>query len=121
VPIAGILIVTGALTATLAIGAVAPQLLLRTLLGESREEPAVALMSRHWCLLLGLVGGLLIYSAFHPEVRFAALIVGAVEKLFFGVLVFSSPLRRRPITVLAAVADAIMALLFVAIMATAPS
>jgi hypothetical protein len=41
------------------------------------------------------------------------MVVGAAEKLTFGVLVIASPLRRRPLTMAVVCADAIMALLYV--------
>ncbi len=74
-------------------------------------------MARHWSLLVALVGGLLMYAAHHPEARLPAMIVGAAEKLVFGVLVVASPLRRRPLTMAVVGADAIMGLLYVLILA----
>jgi hypothetical protein len=44
------------------------------------------------------------------------MIVGAAEKLVFGILVIASPLRRRLLTVAVVCADAIMGLLYVLIL-----
>ncbi|MGA8797985.1 MAG: hypothetical protein WB526_13095 [Candidatus Cybelea sp.] len=73
-------------------------------------------MARHWSLLAALVGGLLMYAGYHPEARLPAMIVGAAEKLVFGILVIASPLRRRRLTLTVACADAVMGLLYVLIL-----
>jgi hypothetical protein len=73
-------------------------------------------MARHWSLLAALVGGLLMYAGYHPEARLPALIIGATEKLVFGILVIASPLRRRRLTIGVVGADAIMGLLYVLIL-----
>jgi hypothetical protein len=73
-------------------------------------------MARHWSLLAALVGGLLMYAGYHPEARLPALIIGAAEKLAFGILVIASPLRRRRLTIAVVGADAIMGLLYVLIL-----
>jgi len=97
-------------------GLVAPRQLLAFLLGEDTSDATVILMARHWSLLVALVGGLLIYAAYNPEARIAAMIVGAAEKLVFGGLVIASPLRRRRLTVAVVCADAVMGLLYVVIL-----
>lgn len=74
------------------------------------------LMARHWSLLAALVGGLLMYAAYHPEARLPALVIGAAEKLVFGILVVASPLRGRRLTIAVVCADAIMGLLYVLIL-----
>jgi len=73
-------------------------------------------MARHWSLLAALVGGLLMYAAYHPEARLPALVIGAAEKLVFGILVIASPLRGRRLTIAVVCADAIMGLLYVLIL-----
>jgi hypothetical protein len=73
-------------------------------------------MARHWSLLAALVGGLLMYAAYHPEARLPALVIGAAEKLVFGILVVASPLRGRRLTIAVVCADAIMGLLYVLIL-----
>ncbi len=93
-----------------------PRQLLALILGESTSDATVILMARHWSLLVALIGGLLMYAAYHPEVRLPATIVGAAEKLVFGVLVIASPLRRRRLTLAVVGADAVMGLLYVLIL-----
>jgi hypothetical protein len=98
------------------IGVVVPRQLLAFLLGEKTSDPTVILMARHWSLLAALVGGLLMYAGYYPEARLPALIIGAAEKLVFGILVIASPLRRRRLTLAVVCADAIMGLLYVLIL-----
>ena len=83
------------------------------LLGERTASPTTPLVARHWSLLVALVGGLLIYAAYHAEIRVPVMIVAATEKLALGVLVIASPLRTRPITLGVVCADGVMAILYV--------
>jgi hypothetical protein len=71
------------------------------------------MIARHWALLVTLVGCLLVYSAYHPEVRPAVMIVAIVEKLAIGVLVFASPWRRRLGAATVAAGDTAIALLYI--------
>ncbi len=98
------------------IGVVVPRQLLAFLLDENTSDTTVILMARHWSLLTALVGGLLIYAGYNPEARLPALIIGAAEKLVFGILIIASPLRRRRLTLAVVCADAIMGLLYVLIL-----
>ncbi|MFZ0682918.1 MAG: hypothetical protein WAM84_08565 [Candidatus Cybelea sp.] len=98
------------------VGVVIPRQLLAFLLGETTSDTTVILMARHWSLLAALVGGLLMYAGYHPEARLPAMIVGAAEKLVFGILVIASPLRRRRLTLTVVCADAVMGLLYLLIL-----
>jgi hypothetical protein len=111
--ISAILVITGALTALAGVGLVVPRQLLDVFLAEKTNDATVILIARHWSLLVALVGGLLIYAAYHPETRVPIMIVAIVEKLALGILVVASPLRKRIITMSVVCADAIMALLYV--------
>jgi hypothetical protein len=115
--VATILLVTGGLTAVIGIGLVLPRQILDFLLGKNTDDRIVLLMGRHWSFLGALVGGLLIYAAYHPEVRVPAMVVGAAEKLALGVLVIASPLRSRLITMAVVCADALMALIYIGLLA----
>jgi hypothetical protein len=111
--IGAILLITGALTALAGVGLIVPRRLLGVFLGETPAGPTELLIARHWSLLVGLVGGLLIYAAYHPEVRWPVIIVAIVEKLAIFLLVVASPLRTRFITMSVVCADAVMALLYI--------
>lgn len=107
-----ILIITGSLTALAGLGYFFPRRLLGLALGLKTDDAATILMGRHWCLLVALVGALLIFSAFHSEIRVPAMIVGLVEKFALGILVLAGPLRTRAMTVAIASADATMAVIY---------
>ena len=115
--VGSLLVVTGALTLVVGVGLVIPRRLLDFLLGLKTDDPTTILIGRHWSLLGALVGGLLIYAGYHPEARFPVLIVGAAEKLTFGLLVITSPLRKRLLTMAVVCADAIMGLLYLLVLA----
>ncbi len=107
-----LLLVTGILTAGAGLGLVFPRQLLAILLGDRTTAPTTLLIVRHWSLLLGLIGGLLIYAAFHAEIRVPVMIVATAEKLVLGTLVIASPLRRRLLTLVVVCADGVMAILY---------
>jgi hypothetical protein len=108
-----LLLVTGILTAGAAIGLIFPRQLLAIFLGERTNESTTLLIVRHWSLLIALVGGLLIYAAYHAEIRAPVMIVAATEKLVLGGLVLASPLRTRLLTLGIVGADAVMAILYI--------
>jgi len=105
------------LTVLVGIGLVAPRQLLDIVLGEKTGDATVLLMARHWSLLGGVVGVLLIYAGYHPETAVPVMLVAVIEKLTFGILVIASPLRRRLLTMAVACADAVMGILYVLFLA----
>ncbi len=111
-----LLLVTGILTAGAGLGLIFPRQLLAMLLGDRTNQTTTLLMARHWSLLVALVGGLLIYAAYHAEIRVPVMIVAAAEKLVLGVLVIASPLRTRLVTLAVVAADAVIALLYVVLL-----
>jgi hypothetical protein len=108
-----ILIVTGALTACTFAAVFAPVAVLRLLFGATRPDQLTIMIARHWALLVTLVGCLLVYAAYHPEVRPAVMIAAIVEKLAIGLLVFASPWRRRLGAATVAGGDTAIALLYI--------
>ena len=110
--IEAILIVTGALTATMLVQFVAPSWMVRHTFGEVPSGAASIALARHWGLLLFCVGALLIYAAFHPTVRESTVVLASVEKAGFVACVFGTSLRQRPIASVMAAGDAIMVLVF---------
>ncbi len=116
-----ILIVTGAITVGASAAIVAPVTILRFLFGERDPDSLTVLITRHWGLLVALVGGLLIYAGYHSEARLPIMIAAIAEKLAIGVLIFSSPARRRIAAATVAGADTVMALLYILILFGGPS
>ncbi|MCK6546366.1 hypothetical protein L6R52_11000 [Myxococcota bacterium] len=80
--ISTILLVTGLVTAAPILQFFAPTLALKLLYQlEPHAEPAGAFFSRHWGMIVGCFGALLVYSASHPEVRAPLMVAAVVEKI----------------------------------------
>jgi len=107
-----ILLITGVATAG-ALGLfLAPVPGMKMLFGQAPSDALSLLIVRHWGLLVGLVGALLIYAGYHAEIRVPTLIVATVEKIAFAIGMFLSPFRRRPAVLVMALADAGMAAVY---------
>ena len=108
-----ILLITGLATAGVLVVFVAPVPVMKVLFGQAPSDALSLFIARHWGLLVCLVGALLIYAAYHAEVRVPTLIVAIVEKvaLVFGLLI--SPFRQRPTVLARALADAGMSAVYV--------
>jgi hypothetical protein len=104
-----ILLITGLATAGALVVFVAPVTTMKVLFAQAPSDALSLFIARHWGLLLSLVGALLIYAAYHAEVRVPALLVASAEKVAFAVGMFLSPLRSRPPVLVMALADAGMA------------
>jgi hypothetical protein len=100
-----ILLITGLATAGVLVVSLAPVPVMKVLFGQAPSDALSLFIARHWGLLVSLVGGLLIYAAYHAEVRVPTLIVAMVEKaaLVLGLLI--SPFRQRPTVLTMALAD----------------
>ncbi len=111
-----ILIVTGAITMGACAAVLAPVAILRFLFGERDPDSLTVMITRHWGLLVALIGGLLVYAGYHAEAQVPVMVAAVVEKLAIGALVFSSRLRRRVAAAVVAGADMAMALLYIVIL-----
>ena len=78
-----ILLVSGALTFTMVYAAIAPNAALRSTFGGTLEGPIAEVVVRNWGALIAIVGAMLIYAAFRPEVRPMVVAVAALSKLIF--------------------------------------
>ena len=87
--IKGIMLVSGAATCTMVYAAIAPQPALRVMFGETLEGPLAEILVRNWGVLVTLVGVMLMWGAFKPQVRFMALVLGGASKLAFIGLVLA--------------------------------
>jgi hypothetical protein len=107
-----ILLITGLLTAGAVVVFLAPVPMMKMLFGQAPSGVLSLLIARHWGLLVFLVGALVVYSAYHAEVRVPTLIVAIAEKtvLVLGLLI--SPFRRRSVVLVMALADASMATVY---------
>ena len=107
-----ILLITGLATAGALVLFLAPVTMMKMLFGQAPDDALSLLIARHWGLLVCLVGALLIYAAYHAEIRVPTLIVAVVEKAAFALGVLLSPFRRRPAVLGIALADAGMAAVY---------
>ena len=88
-----IMIVSGALTATMIYTAIAPEAALQSTFGETLNGPLAQIVVRNWGALIALVGAMLIYGAFDPPGRPLILIIAGVSKAIFIALVLSQGRR----------------------------
>ena len=107
-----IMIVSGILTCTMFYAAINPRAALRFTFGETLEGPVANIVVRNWGALIGLVGAMLIYGAFHQEGRTIVLMVAGVSKLIFIGLVLSQGKRFLSRAGVAIAADSIMVALY---------
>jgi hypothetical protein len=84
-----LLLVSGALTCTMVYAAVAPEAALESMFGTTLGGPAAEVVVRNWGALIALVGAMLIYAAFRPEVRTLVVAVAGIGKLIFIGLVLA--------------------------------
>jgi hypothetical protein len=112
-----ILLITGLATSGALVLTLAPSAMVKMLFGQAPSDPLSLLIVRHWGLLVGLVGALLVYAAYHVEIRVPVLIVAVVEKAAFVLAMVASPFRRRPAVLVMAAADAGMAAVYLAYLA----
>jgi hypothetical protein len=107
-----ILVITGLATAGALVVFLAPVPVLKMLFGQAPSDALSLLIARHWGLLVGLVGALLVYAAYDAKIRVPTLIVAIVEKAALVLGVFISPFRQRPPVLGMALADAGMAAVY---------
>ena len=81
------MLISGIATSTMFAAVLAPDWMLSTMFGESPNGPLSNIVVRNWGLLVGLVGLLLIYGAFDPAIRKAAILFAIVSKTSFILLV----------------------------------
>ncbi len=108
-----ILIITGATTAMALAQFIAPASISRIICGTAPTDVVGITLARHWGLLVFLVGVLLIYAAFHPEVREPVMVVAGIEKIAFSLGIFGTSLRRHPIAAGIAATDTLIPLVYV--------
>jgi hypothetical protein len=91
--IKGIMLTAGVLTSTMLYAAVAPRAALRSTFGEELNGPVAEIVVRNWGALIGLIGAMLLYGAFHPSSRSLVLTVAGLSKVVFICLVLSQGAR----------------------------
>ena len=107
-----ILLITGLATAGALTLSLAPVRMSNLIFGRPPADELGLVIARHWGLLVGLVGALIVYSAYHAEVRVPTLLVAIAEKAAFALGIFLLPFRRRPMVLALALADAGMSAIY---------
>jgi hypothetical protein len=107
-----ILLITGLVTAGVLVVFLAPATMMKMLFGQAPSDAASLFIVCHWGLVVCLVGALLVYAAYHPEVRVPTLIVAIVEKAAIALGLLISPLRSRPALLAMVLADGGMAAVY---------
>jgi hypothetical protein len=88
-----IMLAAGVLTLTMLYPAIAPQAALRGMFGETLDGPLAEIVVRNWAVLIAIVGAMLIYGAYHAAVRPLVLVVAALSKLVFILLILAQGSR----------------------------
>lgn len=110
-----VLLVCGLMTFSLVQGIVAPRSIWRTWFGEAEPSAAATLLMRSWASLVAFGGLFIIYAAFTPEVRSAALVMVGAGKAMFVTLILADAKRfLKGQAVLAVVVDSLMVAIFAA-------
>ena len=114
-----IMLVSGLLTCSMLFTAIAPQLVLSSMFGMTLEGAVAEIVVRNWGALIGLVGAMLIYGAYHSPTRSLVLVVASVSKLIFIslVLLYGKQYLGHQAGV-AVVGDLLMVVLFVIYLAS---
>ena len=113
-----VMLVSGALTCTMLYVVIAPEAALRTTFGESLTGPLADVIVRNWAAMIVIGGAMLIYGAFDPPSRPPILMMTALGKAAFIVLVLSHGARYlSQQAVVAVVLDSVMVVLFAAYLA----
>lgn len=110
--VAGVMIASGLLTLTMLYAAVAPAAAVQQMFGESIGGAMEAVVVRNWGVLIGLMGGLLIFGALNPGSRRLALVVAGVSKIAFIGLILAQGDRYLGGLGAAIAIDSVMIVLF---------
>lgn len=109
-----VMLVSGALTLTMVQAAFAPQAALRSTFGDSLEGPLAEIVVRNWGALIALIGAMLIYGAFRPQMRRLILAVASTSKIIFIYLILLYGTQYLDKVGVAVVVDSLMIVVFVA-------
>lgn len=109
---AGIMAVSGLLTLTMLYAAVSPLAASRSMFGEEPAGAMAAIVVPNWGVLIGLMGALLLWGAYHAPSRKLALVVAGASKIAFIALVMLQGTRYLSGLGVAVAVDAVMVALF---------
>jgi hypothetical protein len=107
-----IMILGGVLTLTMLYAAFLPIAASQSMFGETPQGAMASIVVPNWGVLSGLMGGLLLYGAFHLPSRRLALVVAGFSKIAFIALVLMQGGRYLGGLGIAIAVDSIMVVLF---------
>lgn len=107
-----IMIISGVITCSMFLALFSPELALKSTFGATLEGDLSNIVVRNWGALIGMVGCLLVYGAYHVESRPLVLTIGIISKSIFVflVLVFGQAYLGK--AGIAVVFDSILILLY---------
>jgi hypothetical protein len=108
-----VLLVSGILTCSMILAAIAPQTALQLTFGATMHDPLAEIVVRNWGALIAIVGAMLIYAAYNPASRPLVLVVAVVSKLIFITLNLVYGAQYLEKSALAIIVDSIMIALFI--------
>jgi hypothetical protein len=109
---AGLMAVCGLLTMTMLFATVAPVEAMQSMFAETPEGALAGVVVPTWGVLIGLMGALLLYGAYHAPSRKLALVIVGVSKIAFIAFVLATGYLSG--VAVPVIADSIMVILFAA-------
>ncbi len=109
---AGIMVVSGVLTLTMLYAAIAPAAASQSMFAETPDGAFASVVVPNWGILIGLMGALLIYGAFHTPSRKLALVVAGTSKIAFISLILAQGDHYLGSLGAAVIVDSVMIALF---------
>ena len=107
-----IMVVSGLLTLTMLYAAVSPVAASQSFFQETPEGAMASIVVPNWGVLIGLMGALLLYGAFHAPSRKLALVVAGASKIAFIAMILMQGDRYLSGLQTALIVDAVMVVLF---------
>lgn len=109
---AGIMAASGLLTLTMLYAAISPTAASQQMFGEAPSGAMSAIVVPNWGVLIGLMGALLLWGAWHAPSRKLALVVAGASKIAFIALVLLQGQQYLSGVGVAVGVDAVMVVLF---------
>jgi hypothetical protein len=108
----GVMAVSGLLTLTMLYAAISPEAATQQFFGETPTGAMARIVVPNWGVLIGLMGALLLWGAWHAPSRKLALVVAGASKIAFIALVLLQGERYLGGLGAAVITDAVMVALF---------
>ena len=117
-PIAALLLISGAATALVGlIALLAPGRVFQLAFATEAADDATLFLVRHWGVLLFVVGALIGWSAQAPVARAPILAAASLEKFAAVLMLFLVPVKPTRLLVATLAADGLLSVFYVAVIA----